>query len=139
MTTATNINTTSRRAALAAISTIAAGMVAPAIANTAAPSDDAELVRLADDHAAAAREIRRLEAAPDTDDELFEPLDARRWAAIERASGIVATTEAGRRAKAAIILGEVELLWSAMWADDQDGRSSLMLSLARDVARGGLS
>lgn len=124
---------TGSTAALLAGAAIA--MVAPA-AVTASPGgaggDDAELIALAADYAAAVKEIRRLGALDDAvPDEAFEPLDDRRYAAIERATELAAVTAAGLRAKASILVGEVDLYYAGL--PDLDRRELLAHSLGRDV------
>jgi hypothetical protein len=104
-------------------------------AEGAAGGQDAELIGLATEHAAAIEEIRRLQAANDTPDDAFEPLDARRHAGRERATALAATTQAGLQAKARLYLTEIDLNYGTRAPDshDTDGLDMLADSIVRDI------
>jgi hypothetical protein len=126
-------NTTRRNlfrggAALAAIGTVAA---IPALA--ARSEDDAELASLASHYAIINAEIRRLEAADDTPDETFVPWDHSRHEVSVRAANLMAGTAIGLRAKAEIIIADLDLLG----LDSLEGGvlGDLATSLAHDVVR----
>jgi hypothetical protein len=79
-------------------------------------------------------EIRRLEAANDTPDEAFVPKDRSRHEVKVRAANLMAGTAIGLRAKAEIIIAELDLLG----IDSPEGGSvlaDLATSLAHDVVR----
>ncbi len=97
---------------------------------------DAELIALAADYAAVNAEIRRLEADPADDPEIdYEPLDARRYAAREKAAEQSAATPAGLSTKASIYLGEIDLMFGGedVIPRDCDTTDFLADSIARDV------
>jgi hypothetical protein len=97
-------------------------------------STDAELIAVAADYSAAIEEIRRLEGLSDrTPDEAFEPLDARRYAAIDRAAELDAATVSGLQAKASMLASESELGWPGIGSDRQ---ALLAISLGHDVVGG---
>jgi hypothetical protein len=103
-------------------------------ATMAAPSPtddpDAELIEVAADYAAAAKETRRLDASKDTPDEAYEPLDKRRWAARAQAAELPATTLFGLRAKALIYATEIDL---GKPNRDQNSLGLLAESISRDI------
>jgi hypothetical protein len=99
-----------------------------------AVTPDRELVSLAADYADASAQIRRLEGDPqEAPDEMFKPLDLRRYAARDRAAELTNTTTAGLQAKASIYLGEIDLIYQRR-GETTDGRDSLEL-LADTIAR----
>lgn len=111
---------------------------AAAVARPAAPASDAdaELIALAANYAEANAEIRRLEANKDEADAMaYVPLDARRYAARETAADLTAATLAGLKAKAAIYLGEIDLMFGKPDGEtrDRDTTDLLADSIARDV------
>jgi hypothetical protein len=98
---------------------------------------DVELRRIAADYYEDANAaIRRLERGGSVEkgDDVFAPLDARRYTARERATELSAASPAGLRAKAAIYLGELDLMYSVT-LETRDSLELLADSIARD-ARG---
>ncbi len=91
------------------IGLLTAGAAAPAMAAVAgggADADaDAEILALRDIHRTNNAAIRRLNGT-DAADDAYVHLDECRWASIDRAAELVATTVAGLRAKAARVLEE---------------------------------
>jgi hypothetical protein len=118
-------------ASVAALYTTGAVAAIPALA--ARSDDDVELAALASHYAIINAEIRRLEAANDTPDEAFVPKDRSRHEVKVRAANLMAGTAIGLRAKAEIIIAELDLLG----LDSPEGGSvaDLATSLAHEVVR----
>jgi hypothetical protein len=128
--TETKLTTPTRRSAIGfSLAAFAAGLTVPAIANAAEP--DAELIAFAATLRENNAKIRALQAMKAYHpDETYVPLDKCRHGAIAESCDLTATTMAGLRAKAAMILDEIDLTQSV---DDLDNMEYLNYSLARDL------
>jgi hypothetical protein len=131
MPTATQIPTTpTRRSAIGfSLAAFAAGLTVPVLASAA--ESDAKLIAFAAtlrENNATIRALQALEACHP--DGTYVPLDKCRHEAIAESCDLTATTMAGLRAKAAMILDELDLTQSI---DDLDNMEYLNYSRARDL------
>jgi hypothetical protein len=123
--------TPTRRSAIGfSLAALAAGLTVPVLASATEP--DAELIALAATLRANNAVIRRLEAMPEEHpDGTYDPLDKCRHDGIERSGDLTATTLAGLRAKAAILLDELDLTGAV---EALDNTERLGYTLAMDLA-----
>jgi hypothetical protein len=112
--------TPTRRSAIGfSLAAIAAGLTMPVLASAAEP--DAELIALAAVLRANNAKIRALQAMKaNHPDETYVPLDKCRHDVIARSGDLTATTLAGVRAKAAILLDELDLTGAIEGLDNTD-------------------